>query len=468
MYSCFALYLSSCVDLLPAEYCRELALTPDFAPPLPPEAVQLLLKQELGSHVERAFSEVDHFPQQSSLISQRHRARLRTGARVELVLLRPSFSALQVDRGASLLNIEAIDLPGSELLTPEIVADFETALKRKLNFTLAKEGMELMARDASSSELLRSHRTYSELCTRKVLTFALQGEQTIDEVILQRPRGKDVLARHLCQAWLEQALHGHCFPVDPQVHNIYIEEGDKIAFLHCDVVGLPGSSKENLSSYFDALLSDDPDKAAMYLLREMAPHPGKTIDGDSLRSNFRQAAYFGMLEPVLGTDSNAVAQIIFQHCRTAREHHYRPKAHLLCFYRGLFSIARIARQICPMGDPLREGFEELRATGAFDQLREIMDWRYWFQNADKFAATMMNLPRTFDSALTRASSISVDAIQPEKGSSSRDQKATSAGNIILLLVLLVVITQVPGANGWSGKLIPLALMLAGLLAFRKG
>src|SRR5258708_13213452 len=41
-YRCFALYLSSRVDLLPPEYCRELALTPDSqAPPSPPPLCHL-------------------------------------------------------------------------------------------------------------------------------------------------------------------------------------------------------------------------------------------------------------------------------------------------------------------------------------------------------------------------------------------------------------------------------------------
>src|SRR5258708_19107241 len=48
IHSCFALYLSSRVDVLPAEYCRELALTPDTAPPLAPLEVQRVLEHEIG------------------------------------------------------------------------------------------------------------------------------------------------------------------------------------------------------------------------------------------------------------------------------------------------------------------------------------------------------------------------------------------------------------------------------------
>jgi predicted unusual protein kinase regulating ubiquinone biosynthesis (AarF/ABC1/UbiB family) len=304
------------------------------------------------------------------------------------------------------------------------------------------------------------------LCTRNVLTLEAEDEgpaQAIDEIIGRPGRGVDALAIRLCHVWLQQALHGHCFPVDPQARNIRVYTGNRITFHNCDLVSLPGNTMENLSNYLDALLAEDPDKAIFYLLREMTPaQAGGRVDTDSMRSNFRQAAYFGMLEPILGTNSNAIAQIAFQHCKTAREHRCVPKPGLLCFYRGLFSIARAARQVCPEGDPLREGLKELRANSAFDQLREIMDWRYWYQNTDKFAAMMLHLPRTFDEALTRTSTAGLDVRQ--KASAYR--RRSSSETLIFLLVLAAVISQLPVTPGWSGKMLPLALMLAGLLALR--
>ena len=194
--------------------------------------------------------------------------------------------------------------------------------------------------------------------------------------------------------------------------------------------------------------------------------PGRKTDSGGFRSDFRQAAYFGMLEPILGTNSNSVAQIAFQHCKTAQNYQYSPKGHLLCFYRGLFAIARVARQLSTEGDPLREGMEELHATGTFDQLREIMDWRYWYQNSDKFAAAMIHLPRNLDDVLTKASAAPLDMAPPERLVPLRLRQQNFSGNLIVLLVLLVVISQLPDAHGWSGKIVPLALMLAGLLTLR--
>jgi hypothetical protein len=268
------------------------------------------------------------------------------------------------------------------------------------------------------------------------------------------------LGQLLCQVWLHQALYGRCFPVDPQVHNVLISD-KQVAFINCDLAGLPNSAKENLQSYFNAMLGDDPDRAAKHLLLEMVPRKSR-VDPDAFRTNFRQAAYFGMLQPVLGTDSNALAQIAFQHWKTALDNGYFPKNHLLCFYRGLFSIARIARLITPEGDPLRLGMEELRSTKSLNQIREIMDVRYWYQNMDKFAAVIVNLPRTFDDALSKTSSRpSAPLTQTSQEPAGAPRRKFSV-NAIVLLLLAVLVMQLRTNQTAPGKLMLVVLMLAGL------
>src|ERR1051326_482780 len=272
----------------------------------------------------------------------------------------------------------------------------------------------------------------------------------------------------ICHLWLQQAIQGRCFPVDVQTHNIYIGKEDRISFLNCEFVGLPSSTRENLSKYLGALMGNDPDTAAMYLLREMSPRdPGRKIDPELFRTHFRQAASFGALEPVLGTDSNAMAQLVFQHWRTALDHGYIPLPHLLCFYRGFFSVAKIAKQLSPAGDALHEGLEEFQTTNVFGQIRELMDWRYWYENADKFATAMAQLPRTIDAALNHAAALPLDSGTRPSSSRETAHAGPSAGDFIILLVLLILTWQLPPAPGWSGRITPLVLMLAGILVLMK-
>jgi predicted unusual protein kinase regulating ubiquinone biosynthesis (AarF/ABC1/UbiB family) len=469
-HSCFALYLSSRIDALPAEFCRELAFTPDTGPIIAADEIHNILTGELGGFFDSLFAQFDFTPFQSTLVSQLHRALLRTGVPVIVVVLRPSYYALRGQADESqLIDIETLADFCTGFMPGDLLGDFIASLRRKTSFMVAREGMELMARDAASFELLRPHRCYAELSTDRLLTFELredepQEEQGLDRLMSKIP-GSEVAARNLCYVWLQQALHGHCFPVDAQPQNVLVDKKNRISFMHCDLVGMPTGAQENLLSYFNSMLADDPDRAAMYLLREMLPAKTGNLDADTFRSSFRQAAYFGMLEPILGTDSNSLAQMVFQHWKTTLEHGYVPKPHLLCFYRGLFSIARIARKLAPEGDPLREGLEELRAGGAFSQLREIMDWRYWFQNSDKFASALVQLPHTFDDALTRASSPA--GKQPEQRTVLRREAGHGSGTLLVVLsIAMLVISQLLQTHAWGDKIIPAALMLAGFLVLR--
>ena len=55
----FALYLSSRIDFLPAEYCRALASVPDSAPSLSLSDIEKVMVEELGPSFHRAFQEFD-------------------------------------------------------------------------------------------------------------------------------------------------------------------------------------------------------------------------------------------------------------------------------------------------------------------------------------------------------------------------------------------------------------------------
>jgi len=465
-HSCFALYLASRLDLLPAEYCREFALTPDSSQALSPAHVQEILALELGAQLDRAFAEFDFIPFQSTLISQSHFARLRNGDVVAIMLLHPFWYELQNRSTTEILDVPEIEILCGEMLSFDVMTDFTQSLKRKTDLALAREAMELMGCDGMESELLFAPRVFPELSTGRLLTIELPQGPLLP---LQYSSGiTGILARRICQVWLQQAVMGRCFPVDVQMHNIYLGQENRVSFLNCEFVGLPSSTRENLAKYLDALMGTDPDTAAMYLLREMSLRdPNSKIDPELFRTHFRQAAYFGMLEPVLGTDSNALAQLIFQHWKTAMDHGYIPLPHLLRFYRGLFSVAKIAKQLSPASDALHEGLEEFQTTNVFGQMRELMDWRYWYENADKFAAAMANLPRTVDEALNHAAALPLGHVMQQSANTETEHAGHSAGNFIILLMLLTLILQLPAAPGWSSKITPLVLTLAGVVVLLK-
>jgi predicted unusual protein kinase regulating ubiquinone biosynthesis (AarF/ABC1/UbiB family) len=463
IYSCFALYLSSRIDLLPAEYCRELAMTPDAAPPLAAEQIRHIVAQELGGEQERIFAEFDSVPFKSSLVVQYHRATLKTGAQVMIAILRPDYYPLQTGISAEFFDSEPVKRLGGQFSLADVASDFLVSLAQNANFKETTQALDGLASNNPCPEFLACHRIYRELCTRRVLTFEYFEGSGIDNP-LQNSFATHTAARRLCHTWLANALFGRFFSVDPYQQNITILEDQRTAFLCREYIEMARAAREDLWSYLMATMADDPDRSAMYLLRQMQP-PSATVDVQEFRSSFRQSAYFGALEPILGTDSNALGQLIFQHWKTALAHGYKPKPHLLSFYRGLFIVATIAGKLSRERDFLKEAMEELRGTHLVDKFRNLTDVSRLTQTFDQFAVATVYFPRILDDALTEVSRNDRTRahIQPNQDNKQKGSLVVFAAIVVIALIL---ISEPHSLSRSSEKAVLILLMLAGLLALR--
>src|SRR5258708_9030544 len=186
-FSWFAVSLSSRIELLPGEYCRELALTSQITLPSAPSTVHRLLTEELGEKVERSFDSIDYDPVQSTLITQSHRARLRTGGLVTVDLLRPEFHVLQSRSAfAQFLDSTAINRLCGELAIHGAITDFLNALQRKTNLSLAGQALGNRAED-KPCELLIARKISRECSTAPVLTFSHSHATPPDLPLPARP-----------------------------------------------------------------------------------------------------------------------------------------------------------------------------------------------------------------------------------------------------------------------------------------
>jgi len=464
VYSSFALYLSSRIDLLPAEHCRELELTPDISPALPPSEVEQIMIEELGAKFPRLFKAFVFLPMRSGLIGQTHRAELVNGEAVTVFVLRPGYSSASKTNQLRewFYHTQMQDLR-SYFSKQEVIADFLAVLRRLTDLQIRSQTVALMSSHSNSAGTGPFRRFYGELSGKKVLTLSYAEEVDLEQSLCAGGHDLQTVAREVCQRWLRESLNDRFCPVDPRLRNIITTAPSAIDFGGNEFIELPRHTKDNLRRYLLATLEDDPDLSAHYLLQEMVPPKCGVNKAGEFRSAFRQAAYFGALEPVLGTNTNALAQLIFQHWKTALDYGYKPTIHLLCFYRGLFSIARVAWKIIPTEDPLREGLEELDCIMAADQFKEIASASYWFQTSDKFATAMIRFPRALDEALNQASQPDLDNWSESTAEhSSRNRQSPLARGVLVAAAIIFILQG--GGTAWMQKSLILVLMIAGLIA----
>lgn len=106
----FGQILSMRSDVIPEEYCRELAKLRTEARPMPFPEVTAIITQELAKNNRRAdlFSEIDPKPLGSASIAQVHRARLRSGEDVVIKIQRPNIKETMADDIALMRKVSGI------------------------------------------------------------------------------------------------------------------------------------------------------------------------------------------------------------------------------------------------------------------------------------------------------------------------------------------------------------------------
>jgi predicted unusual protein kinase regulating ubiquinone biosynthesis (AarF/ABC1/UbiB family) len=485
VFSSFGLYLSTRVDLLPAGDCLELARIPDEAPPMSSTEVRDLIHRETGSALEAAFLSFESEPFESRLLYQSHRARLLQNASPVVVrLVRPEASR------QFLCDLELLELLEGTLgdasrsaIYKTAMADFAVALHLQINLTHDANAMQMLQRDTEDFEMLRVPKVERDLCASSMLTLEDLPGIALNDVlnselnesvskarndqirILDRPS----LARLLCSSWLRQALLGQVFPTAPSPSNITVISERQVAFTGGGFASLPAESQSNLWKYLIASAGDNPDQACSCLLKEMRRVGPQSAD-ENLRHRFRQVVPFRDSGWYRDDDTNQLVEHLVVHWQAAAESGHVPLPYLPAFYRGLFAITSVARQVSPETDPLMEGLQEARLLASAAQMREMFSLQHLGDHMDKYAAIMMTMPQRFDQLLTLASEGTprVKLHVPET-SSHRRQKNSAAVMTAMVLLLAAIVFALPRVtsalvgNEWAGKINAAAFIACGAL-----
>ena len=484
IFSSFGLYMSARADLWPVRDCLELTAIPDKAAAIPTNLVRELLSEEAHCLPEQTFSSFQPKPYESRLLFQSHYARLTDGADVIVKIIRPEAES-QLSSDIDLLPLLKDSFAGcgvSDSAFKAAVADFCHTFQQQMDFVHEARAYEALAQDAEDYDALRAPQVHKPLSTSRmlvveklnglglneILSLLLEPDCDADRLLLEDLGfERNELARLLCEVWLRRALFGRSFSVEPRAENILILPNKQIAFTGGVFAALSSEPQANLWDYLLAAANENSDKACSCLVREMRKEGAAKED---LRQRFRQAMPFRDGGWDASGDRETLAELLFVHWRFASKCGYTPLMHLPAFFRGLFSVAEVARRIAPRIDPLAEGLRDLRLLASLTEFREMMNPNGLM---DKYSALMVDLPQRFDEALSLAAE---GKLQPKLESTEaihhRRLKNSSAVTIALLLVLtaLALLSQrlatATAVSQWSGRISVAIFLLLGAQVLR--
>lgn len=271
-------FLSSRVDVLPAEVTNELKGLQDEVPPVPWRQIQTVLREELGSMHGR-FSAIEETPVAAASLGQAHRAWLLPGAdstavrgpSVIVKVQRPGIEELvRVDLAA--LDVVARWLMrykpiGRRADVPALMREFAETLWQELDYVSEADNAERFKRMHADDPRIYIPVVYREHSTGRVVVLEDVESLKIADVDALKAAGihpPDV-ADALLNAYFKQVFLEGFFHADPHPGNLFVrpveaeasggdEEEDEgprpfqIIFIDFGMVGVvPGLISENLS-----------------------------------------------------------------------------------------------------------------------------------------------------------------------------------------------------------------------------
>jgi predicted unusual protein kinase regulating ubiquinone biosynthesis (AarF/ABC1/UbiB family) len=436
LFSCVGRYLAARIDLLAPEICEELHKIPDHSPTSPAAAVAALVLTEFGYSPDTLFLRFEPVPFESRLLFQTHRALLADGTRVVVRVIHPELN-FRLDEPDVMPLIEAVIADFTSADAAVIARGFKFFIERELDFNHTAEALQKFAVDARARGTERIIEVRTELCSSRVLTFTNWGVHSVHEVLAAAavpPSAGGDLARTIATGWMLHSLLGDAFPIEPDAEDIAIFMPYTAAFAATGAATLSTDTRAALWQYLVAAAADDSDKACSALLRALAI-TGVRIE-DELKKRFRQVVAFrdgGWTGPA----AYGFAERLFTHWKTASGLGLLPDSALAEFYRGLYTVYRIAHQIAPDQDNLMHAWREVRLAAGLNRMAEMLTPEELTAFMDRYLGAMAEFPDRVDEVLTLGAGKFNQSAYFNRQREPRERRPRSSSPILTVLLLLL-------------------------------
>jgi ubiquinone biosynthesis protein len=264
----FGQFLSVRPDLVPPEFCDELRKLQDRMQAFSFACAKVQIEQELGRRHSEIFSEFDKSPMAAASVSQVHRARLKSGEEVAVKVQRPGIREEMETDILIMLFLSALMerlLPSIRKNRPKmLVKEFSRWTDRELDFVREGKNAFQFAYFFEGYPQVKIAAVFLEYTTEKILVMEfIEGRNILDAP----PTEKKEVARLIANSMLKQIFVDGFFHGDPHPGNLFLLEGNTIAYLDFGIVGyltkelrewsfdmLYGMAQGNISRVIDSFL----------------------------------------------------------------------------------------------------------------------------------------------------------------------------------------------------------------------
>jgi ubiquinone biosynthesis protein len=465
--------LSTRPDLVPPEWAKEFEQLQTNVASVPFVQIHEILNQEFPGRLELLFDTIDEIPLASASMAQVHRARLTTGERVVIKVLKPG-NRERVEDDISLLQTLAqwVEQYFSDLgYSPiEVAKEFSRELHREVNLVLEGQAAERMNKMFEGDPDIFFPVIYWQATTRNILTMEeVNGTplSAIDPATLSAERRRAIVATGT-RAVFRQCLHFGFFHADPHPGNIFLLSGDKLCFIDCGMTGqLDKQTADQLVDFVAAVVKGDTERLARVVF-ELTDADPAIIERRDFRAELQQLVNQVHAVELKNID---IADLLNDFFGLLQRFKIRCPGDLLLLVKALTTIEGVAAEIDPSFDVLAHVEPEIEAVVTSRYGMKAMRRRV--QTAlENYLLLLEDLPtdiqRIIDQTRTNRFTLNLELMRIEHLGEKVDLASRLMGLAMIIAALIVgssillLADRISDTRGFIGHLGMIGLIGAGI------
>lgn len=269
----FGQLLSTRSEMLPEDVITELERLQDHVPPFGYEAVEEIVREELGQSPQVVFGTFEPEPFASASLGQVHRARTREGMDVCVKVQRPDIRE-RIHQDLEILNglsTYAEEKSGEvrNYRPAAVIEEVSQALEKELDYNHEAAHIRQFAEMFKNDRRVYIMRCFKETSSKRVLTMEFVPGVTLNKLMKMPDPGVNLatVADICVDAVLDQIFRYGFFHADPHPGNIVVMGEGQISFIDCGMVGrLAKDNRYAIADLFVAIVDKDAGKATKTIL----------------------------------------------------------------------------------------------------------------------------------------------------------------------------------------------------------
>jgi ubiquinone biosynthesis protein len=235
--------MSTRADLFTPEYIDEFIKLQDQVPPVPFDGIRRLIETELGQPLDRLFQDIDEKAMAAASVAQVHTARLKTGEKVAVKVIRPGIEK-RIRKDIQLMYYFAARLEktfdlGRIVGAVNLVKEFERTIFRELDMLIEAGNIERFTRSFKDVDEIYIPKVHWDLTAKSVLVMEHIDGIKMDHVDEIRSHGIDpqTVAMIGLRSFSRQLMEAGIFHADPHPGNTLVMLDGRVSLVDFGIVG---------------------------------------------------------------------------------------------------------------------------------------------------------------------------------------------------------------------------------------